>query len=139
MKPVRGILLDIDGTLADSNDAHAHAWVKALAESGHAVALEKIRPLIGMGGDKLLPKVSGIDAESKEGKKISDRRGEIFLDEYLPHLQPTRGAKELLEKLAAMGLKLAVASSAKKDELKPLLKICGADKVIKAATSSDDA
>src|SRR5438046_2143550 len=83
MKPVRGVLLDIDGTLVASNDAHAHAWVKALAESGRKVAFEIVRPLIGMGGDKLLPKVCGLDAESEVGQQISDRRAAIFLKEYL--------------------------------------------------------
>ncbi len=139
MKTVGGILLDIDGTLVESNDAHAHAWVKALAESGQEVTFAAIRPLIGMGGDKLLPEVCGLDAESKEGKKVSDRRSEIFLAEYLPDLKPCRGAKHLLAILKARGLTLAVASSAKEDELGPLLKICGADQVIESATSSDDA
>jgi HAD superfamily hydrolase (TIGR01509 family) len=137
MKTVRGILLDIDGTLVESNDAHAHAWVKALAESGRDGTFAAVRPLIGMGGDKLLPEVCGLDAESNEGKKVSDRRGEIFLAEYLPHLKPCRGAKHLLALLKARGLTLAVASSAKEVELGPLLKICGADQVIESATSSD--
>jgi HAD superfamily hydrolase (TIGR01509 family) len=139
MKTVRGVLLDIDGTLVESNDAHAHAWVKALAESGRTVPFEVVRPLIGMGGDKLLPKVCGLDAESPEGKRVSDRRQQIFLKEYLPHLRPCRGARELLDLLAARGYKMVAASSAKKDELDPLLKVCGADRVIEAATSSDDA
>jgi phosphoglycolate phosphatase-like HAD superfamily hydrolase len=139
MKPIRGVLLDIDGTLVESNDAHAHAWVKALADHGYEVAFNQVRPLIGMGGDKLLPKVSGVDPESKTGKSISQRRAEIFLSEYLPHLHATHGAKELLGLFQARGIKLSVASSAKKDELNPLLKVCGADKVIESATSSDDA
>jgi HAD superfamily hydrolase (TIGR01509 family) len=139
MKPVRAVLLDIDGTLVESNDAHAHAWVHALAESGHDVPFEKVRPLIGMGGDKLLPKVCGLDAEVGEGKRVSQRRGEIFLANYLPHLRPTRGARELLDLLSARGLRLVVASSAKKGELEPLMKLCGADRVCESATSSDDA
>ena len=139
MNPVRGVLLDIDGTLVESNDAHAHAWVEALAESGRSVAFEAVRPLIGMGGDKLLPKVTGLDPESPEGKKISDRRSVIFTSEFLPHLKPCRGAEELLRALKDRGLKMAVASSSKKKELKALLKVCGADRVIEAATSSDDA
>ena len=139
MKSVRGVLLDIDGTLVESNDAHAHAWVKALAERNRNVPFAVVRPLIGMGGDKLLPRVSGLAADSPEGKAISDRRKAIFLGEYLPHLRPCRGAKELLDRLAERGLKLVVASSAKKDELGPLLKVCGADRLIESATSSDDA
>ena len=93
MKTVRGLLLDVDGTLVESNDAHARAWVKALAESGREVAFEAVRPFIGMGGDKLLPKVCGLDAASRDGKRVSARRQEIFLREYLPHLRPCRGAK----------------------------------------------
>ena len=139
MEPVRGVLLDIDGTLVDSNDAHAHAWVKALAEAGHVVAFDAVRRRIGMGGDKLLPEVCGLDAESAAGKAVSDRRGAIFKAESLPYLRPCRGAGELLGKLKALGLNLAVASSAKADELAPLLKVCGADRVIDSATSSDDA
>jgi HAD superfamily hydrolase (TIGR01509 family) len=139
MKPVRGVLLDIDGTLVDSNDAHARAWVQALAEAGRDVPFETVRPLIGMGGDKLLPKVCGLDAAAGEGKRVSERRGEIFLAEYLPRLRPTRGAKELLERLSERGLRLVVASSAKKGELDPLMRLCGADRVCESATSSDDA
>jgi len=51
MQSLRGVLLDIDGTLLDSNDAHALAWVDALEEHGISVPFERIRPLIGMGGD----------------------------------------------------------------------------------------
>lgn len=137
--PVRGVLLDIDGTLVDSNDAHAHAWVTAFAEHGYDVPFEQVRRLIGMGGDKLVPEVCGLSDESKEGKAISKRRGEVFTKEFLPTLKPTPGAERLLKLLSGMGLKLAVASSAKEDELKELLGVCGADKYIEAATSSDDA
>ena len=51
------VILDVDGTLVDSNDAHAHAWVDAFAEHGVAVAFDNVRRSIGMGGDKLMPKV----------------------------------------------------------------------------------
>jgi HAD superfamily hydrolase (TIGR01509 family) len=135
----RGILLDVDGTLVDSNDAHAHAWVETLAEHGFKVPFEKVRPLIGMGGDKVVPELTGLDADSPRGKKITERRSEIFQQQYLPRLRPTRGARELLRHLHARGLKLVVASSAREDELKGLLKVCGADEVIEGKTSSDDA
>ena len=135
----RGVLLDLDGTLVDSNDAHTHAWVKALAEASLAVDFAAVRRRIGMGGDKLLPAVCGVEAESPTGKRVGERRGEIFLGEYMPHLRPTPGANELLHALKARGLKLAVASSAKKGELEPLMAVCGADRVIEAATGSDDA
>ena len=55
----KGVLFDIDGTLIDSNDAHAHAWVEALTEKGYETSFEKVRELIGKGGDKVLPEVAG--------------------------------------------------------------------------------
>lgn len=70
MERPTGVLLDVDGTLVDSNDAHTRAWVKALAEAGVTVEFAAVRRLIGKGGDKLLPEVSGIDAESDKGKAV---------------------------------------------------------------------
>jgi len=139
MPRLTGVLLDVDGTLVDSNDAHAHAWVRALSENGVRVEFAAVRRLIGKGGDNLLPEVSGIEADSAKGKAISERRGELFQTEYLPKLRPFPGAKELMAKMKKQGLRLAVASSSKDDELKGLLRVCGADEFIEASTSSDDA
>ena len=139
MAPYRGVILDVDGTLVASNDAHARAWVEALAEQGVHVPFEEVRRRIGMGGDKLLPAVSGISEDSRQGQAISKRRREIFKSRYLPSLQPTPGARELLLHLRRRGLRLAVASSAKEDELKGLLDLVGADDLIPHKTSSDDA
>lgn len=139
MKKIRGVILDVDGTLVDSNDAHARAWVEALAGEGIEVPFERVRPLIGMGGDKLLPHVSGLEEESPRGKRIVERRGEIFKARYLPGLKAFPKTRELLLKMHERGLKLVVASSAKEDELKPLLEIAGAADLIEEKTSSDDA
>jgi HAD superfamily hydrolase (TIGR01509 family) len=139
MKPIRGVLLDVDGTLVDSNDAHARAWVEAFAEHGVQVAYGEVRKCIGMGGDKLMPKVSGIREDSPQGEKISKRRREIFKTRYLPSLRPCPGAEPLLKHMKEQGLRLVVATSAKADELHGLLRVCGADRVIDEKTSSDDA
>ena len=74
------MILDVDGTLVDSNHAHTRAWIEAFAEDGITVAFERVRRAIGMGGDKLMPAVAGIDEDSSEGKRISKRLGEIFKD-----------------------------------------------------------
>jgi HAD superfamily hydrolase (TIGR01509 family) len=139
MTSYRGVILDIDGTLVNSNDAHANAWVRAFAEHGFAVPFQEVRRLIGMGGDKLLPTVVGIEEDSPKGKQISERRGDIFKKDYLPTVKALPGAEELLSRMHGAGLRLVVASSPKKDELKPLLALCGADKFIEDQTSSDDA
>lgn len=139
MKRLTGVLLDVDGTLVDSNDAHARAWVQALAENGMTVPFERVRALIGKGGDKLLPEAAGIKADSPKGEAISKRRGEIFQTEFLSSLRPFPDVKALLARMKSEGLRLAVASSAKEDELEGLLRVCGADEFVEASTSSDDA
>ena len=83
----RGVILDVDGTLVDSNDAHARAWVEALHEGGFDVPFERVRPFIGMGGDKLLPAVTGLTEEDPRAKRIGERRGEIFKARFLPSLR----------------------------------------------------
>lgn len=134
----RGVILDMDGTLIDSNEAHAQAWVRALQEGGHDIPYEKVRPLIGMGGDNLLPEL-GLDKESPDGERVSVRRGEIFKEQFLPDLQPFPRARDLLERMRARGLRLVVASSAKEEELEPMLARVGANGLIEGATSKDDA
>lgn len=138
-QPPKAILFDIDGTLVDSNDAHAHAWVKAFAEAGIAVEFSKVRCAIGMGGDKLMPAASGIDADSPSGQRISKRRGEIFKAEYLPHLRPFRDADALVSAIQRRAVKTVAASSAKRDELEALLKIAGARSLLGDSASADDA
>ena len=136
---MRTVILDIDGTLVDSNDAHAHAWVAAFADAGITVDYDKVRRSIGMGGDKLMPAVAGIESDSPEGKRISTRRGEIFKDTYLPALRPFPSVRPLMERFIADGYSLAVASSAKEQELQPLLACAGINDLIPHRTSSDDA
>lgn len=137
--PVRAVIFDVDGTLVDSNDAHARAWVDVLAEFGRAVELSRVRPLIGKGGDKVLPELVGIDAESQQGKKISERRGEILRERYLPGLRPTRGAHALLERLRSDGVRLYVATSANEEDLGRLLRVADANDLFEKTASSADA
>ena len=132
-------ILDVDGTLVDSNEAHARAWLQAFAEHGITAEYQPVRRAIGMGGDKLMPLVAGIREDSADGKKISDRRRAIFKAAWLPRVQPFRRTRALVERLAHDGFTLAVASSAKEDELRPLLKVAQVDDLIPTRTSSDDA
>jgi HAD superfamily hydrolase (TIGR01509 family) len=133
------VILDVDGTLIDSNDAHARAWVEAFGEHGITVAFDHVRRLVGMGGDKLMPEVSGLEDSSPLGSTIAARRGELFLSRHLPALQPFPKVRALLQRFRADGFVLAVASSAKADELGPLLERAGVKDLIPRTTSSDDA
>lgn len=139
MPAIRALILDVDGTLVDSNDAHARAWVDALAEAGITVPYEQTRGLIGMGGDKVLPELAGIEQDSEQGKRLSERRSAILKERYLPSLQPFPSVRELLQRLRDDGVTLVVASSAQEDELEKLLEIAGAADLIAERTSSSDA
>jgi HAD superfamily hydrolase (TIGR01509 family) len=136
---LKAVLFDVDGTLVDSNDAHAHAWVKAFAEAGITVDFARARRCIGMGGDKLMPEVSGLAEDSPIGSKIAKRRGEIFTTEFLPKIQAFKDAGRLVAAVKQLGPTVVAASSAKKEELEALLEIAGADRAMDSATSSDDA
>lgn len=136
---IEAVLLDVDGTLVDSNDAHAQAWSDALRETGRQIGSEAVLPLVGMGSDKLLPRLTGIHAASEEGKRLIARRMEIFSKEYLPAIQPFRRARELVEQLRAAGLKVVVATSANDDELRGLMRVLGAEWLLDDATNSGDA
>jgi HAD superfamily hydrolase (TIGR01509 family) len=135
----RAVLLDIDGTIVDSNDAHAAAWVKAFALHGRPVTFDDVRRRIGMGGDKLLRELAGLDAESPEGRAIAESRTAIFINEYLPDLLPTPAARPMIEWLQEEGVRIAIATSASKDEVSGLLRAAGVADLIDHVASADDA
>lgn len=134
------VLLDVDGTLIDSNEAHARAWADILRERGWPeVTWQEILPLIGMGGDKLLPKVTGLAIDSKRGKALAEERTEHFLTAYAPTIRAFPGTRELLEAIRERGLKRVIATSANEDELEVLLDRAGVADLITRETTSDDA
>ena len=136
----KAVLFDVDGTLIDSNDQHARAWVAALAEAGYPIPFERVRPLIGMGGDKVLPElVPGLEEDSPEGKAIGEARKRIFKERELDTIPPTRGARELLEAVRARGARVVVATSAKKSELDGLLARGDLGPLVDVAATGDDA
>ena len=92
-----------------------------------------------MGGDKLLPKTIGKSRDSEEGKKLVKRRSEIFRERYLPHLRPLKGARELVLRVRSDGLKAVVATSAKEEELKGLLKAAQVDDLMEEEATASDA
>ena len=132
------LLFDIDGTMIDSNGAHAEAWTEALHEHGVRVELEQIRRMIGMGGDKILPAVAYVSEDSDVGQAIARRKKEIFAA-FLPGLQPTRGARALVEYLREQGIELIIATSADDREMSALLQRAGVSDLFPERTSKDDA
>ncbi len=136
---VRGVILDVDGTLLDSNDAHARAWVRALALGDHHVPFERVRQLIGMGGDKLIPALTGLDPHDAAGRLIADRRRRIFLQDYLPLLTAQPGSRNLLRLLEARGIRRVVASSAEEAELLRELRAAQVEDLVEHVVSKDQA
>jgi HAD superfamily hydrolase (TIGR01509 family) len=136
---VRAVLLDVDGTLIDSNDAHANAWVDVGVEFGHDIRFDEVRWLIGMGGDKVLPKLTGLEEDSEEGSRVKERRSEIFRERYLPKLGAFPDAVQLVERLRDDGRTLVVATSASEEDLRPMLEQVGLEWLVEDATNSDDA
>ena len=135
----RGIILDVDGTLIDSNDAHARAWVEAGARLGYDIAYDEVRPLIGMGGDRVTPIVAGVEEDSEEGQALAAARGEIFRSRHLRTLEPFPRVRELLQRFRDDGFTLVVASSASEEDLGLLLEQAGVADLVQGATSSGDA
>jgi HAD superfamily hydrolase (TIGR01509 family) len=135
----KGLILDIDGTLVDSNDAHTRAWLDALSEEGFSVPYQRVRRLIGMGGDKLLPEVTGLSEDDPRGQRLAKRRGEIFKERYLKTVKAFPCVRELLLRARDSGFTLAVATSAKEEEVGPLLEKARVLDLIPHKTSSDDA
>jgi len=131
---IAGVIFDVDGTLVDSNDAHAHAFVEAFRQCGFDVAFHKARRLIGKGADKLIPALIGHYDEA-----IAERKKTIFRERFLPELRAFPAVEALLQNLKSRGLKLAVASSAAKDELEALLEIAHAKRYFEEKIHADDA
>ena len=135
----KAILIDVDGTLIDSNDAHARAWAQALGSVGFHLSAARIRAMIGMGGDKILTRVDpALSDDSEPGRSISRLRERIFLNDYVWTLSPTPGARALLVRLHAEGMRRVVATSAKRTELDALLTTAGVGDQVDLATTSDD-
>jgi HAD superfamily hydrolase (TIGR01509 family) len=137
-KPGPAALLDIDGTLVDSNGAHARAFVEAFAEVGMQVPFEQVRRLIGKGGDKLIPEISGRDDE-KWVKDIGERKKKAFFARHFDTIRPFPQVRELLERMKAAGLLLIVATSAKDEEMEKLLGIAGVNDLFDEEATKDDA
>lgn len=134
-----GILLDIDGTLIDSNEAHARAWMEALEEAGIPADYSEIRAKIGEGGDRLLPQVTGIASESELGQRLAGRRDEIFRLDYLPKLRSFAGTRSLLELFRDRGFRYAAATSGSRRDAEALLIQARLDDLIDELVTGDDA
>ena len=138
MSNVRAVILDLDGTLLCSNDAHAQAFLEAGREMGLNVDFDAIRSLIGKGGDKLIPEAFGFSSQSEPGQRLRGRKKEIFMARYLEQLAPTPGARDLLLRLRDEGIRRVLATSSGESSVDRLLKQAGVEDLIEEVVSSSD-
>lgn len=136
---MKAAIFDIDGTLVESVDLHAKAWQETFAHFGHRVAFQEIRMQIGKGGDQLMPVFLSKEEIASRGKAIEQYRSELYKNNYFSQVRPFPKVRELFERLLVDEWKIALASSAKGDELNTYKEICGITDLVEAETSSDDA
>lgn len=137
--PFKGYIFDVDGTLVDSNDAHTSSWRIALAEFGFNKDYDQIRRLIGMGSDKVLPTLTGIEEDQSIGKEIIQKRAKIFKSIYLPHLRAFTNTREMLLLLKDRKIEIALASSASREDVRAILEQANLNDIFEKKTSADDA
>ena len=136
---LKAAIFDVDGTLVDSVDIHAQAWVDAFKEFGHEIEFDAVRGQIGKGGDQLMPVFLSKEEVEEKGEELNERRGEILKERYLSKIKPFADVRALFERIKADGTRIVLASSAKADELKTYQKIANIEGLTDVETSSDDA
>lgn len=130
-------ILDIDGTLVDSNYHHALAWYRAFRQSGLIVPLWQIHRHQGMGGDQLVPTLIGEEKSEKLGEEIRSAEKELY-GNLIGEVEPVDGARELIIDLQEKGHLIVLASSAKEKEVEHYMKLLDVDDFVDAWTSSAD-
>jgi HAD superfamily hydrolase (TIGR01509 family) len=139
MPQPKAVLFDVDGTLIDTVDLHARAWVEALQHFGVETTFEDMRVQIGKGGDQLLQGLLPPERVEEEGDKIQSFRTELFKRTYLSQARPFPGVRDLFEHIRSQGQRIVLASSGKAEEVEVYKEIAGIADLIDDATSSDDA
>lgn len=136
----KAAIFDIDGTLIDSVDFHAEAWLRAFHHFGKVdIQFDQVRSQIGKGGDQLLP-VFLSEREVKEiGEKLEKWRSDLFRREYRDRVRPFPKVRSLFERLKRDGYRLALASSSNKEDLEVYKRIANIGDLVEVNTSADDA
>ena len=137
MTKLPAAILDIDGTLVDTNYHHAIAWFRAFRQHGHVVPVWQIHRHIGMGGDQLVAALLSDGIEEREGDDIRASESALYLS-TIEEVEPLRGARELIEDLRDRGHQVVLASSAKANEVDHYLDLLEARGIVDGWTTSDD-
>jgi HAD superfamily hydrolase (TIGR01509 family) len=134
------LLTDIDGTLVDSNALHAEAWRRTFEHFGIQVNMAEAWSQIGKGGDQVIPYFIPDEAERERlAEPLKQLRKEIFHRDYMPRVVAYAHTRELLREVKRRGMKIVIASSSEKEDLKTYGEIVGMEDLIDKASSSADA
>ena len=131
------VILDVDGTLVDSNYHHALAWYRALRQHGQVLPVWRIHRAIGMGGDQLVTRLCGKEVERELGEDIRAAEKALYMA-VIEEVEPLEGARALMEDLKGRGRRVVLASSAKPDEVEHYLDLLDARGIVDAWTSAGD-
>jgi HAD superfamily hydrolase (TIGR01509 family) len=130
-------LLDVDGTLVDSNYQHAIAWYRAFREHDLSPAVWRIHRAIGMGGDQLVGHIGGDEVEERLGDSIREAEQRLY-GELIGEVRPFEGARELIAELRDRGHTVVLASSAKAEDTEHYVELLDAGDLLEAYTTSAD-
>lgn len=135
---VKGLISDIDGTLVDSNDAHAHSWQEAFREFGINIQWEEIRREIGKGADQLLPRFLTPEQLSEIGTRIHKRKKEIFKNKYLDQIRPLPGVTPLFERLHQDKKTIVLVTSSGMSEAQHYTRLLGIERWVRDIITGED-
>jgi HAD superfamily hydrolase (TIGR01509 family) len=135
---IKAVIFDVDGTLVDSNELHVQAWIDAFWYFGKDISYDELCEHMGKGGDQLMPVFCSKEELDKFGSELAEYRTEIFTGGYLHQVRPFPKVRELFERIKTDGLQIALASSAKEEELEQHKKNLKIADLLEAATSADD-
>ncbi len=130
-------ILDVDGTLVDTNYHHAIAWYRAFRSRGATFPLWQIHRHIGMGGDQLVASLAGDEFEAAHGDAVREAEGQRYMD-LIGEVEALPGARRLIERLKAEGHSVVLASSAKEHEVEHYIDLLDARELTDSWTTSDD-
>jgi HAD superfamily hydrolase (TIGR01549 family) len=136
---LKAVIFDIDGTLIDSVDLHARAWQETFRHFGREIPYREVRHQIGKGGDQLMPVFFSKEELAEFGEEMEKYRSDLFKREYLPRVRAFPKVRALFERIKQDGKRIALASSAKEEELKTYKEIADIDDLVAEETSADDA
>ncbi|MGV2828481.1 HAD family hydrolase [Myxosarcina sp. GI1(2024)] len=135
---IKAIIFDLDGTLVDSVDLHAQAWVEAFKQYGYDFSFETLRQQIGKGSEYIIGELLSQSEYEKFYDDISSYRKQYYQEHLLARVRPFPKVRELFEKIEEDGKRIVLASSARQETIEHYKQILKIEDLIESATSTDD-